>query len=176
MEGGGQGGGERGRGREGVRKREVGKAALRSCGAPFDTHDLSHTTHRRRGDRRDEGRHGTEGEHEHAHGCTSPPPPPTPRPTPNPSLALALAGPAPASAAPRSDSAQATVPPWAGRGRSDNAGAVGPAALVCCSALAPRAPGRNQRPAPRAPRPRAPPVSPGLDDPRVTRLTFFAQG
>ena len=61
---------------------------LHSFSVPFDTRDLSHTTHRRKGDRRVEGKHGTEGEHEQAHGCTSSQPASCPHPPP---LALALA-------------------------------------------------------------------------------------
>ena len=115
-EGGADGGEEEGRGEEGMRERgrerELGSAGGKEGRPPFlrrpfrHTRDLSHTTHRRRGDRRDEGKHATEGEQ--AHGCTTPPPRPTPPP-----LAHALAGPGhpPASFPTQRQSAQPVLPP-----------------------------------------------------------------
>ena len=109
---GGRGGAEGARGGVEAKERENwgGREALSIPSTSLPTHTTAPILHRRRGDRRDEGKHGTEGEHEQAHGCTSPLPPPSL------SLSLARARARARPAAPRSDMARATDPLRAGRG------------------------------------------------------------
>ena len=78
---GGRGGAEGARGGVEAKERENwgGREALSIPSTSLSTHATAPILHRRRGDRRDQGKHGTEGEHEQAHGCTSSPPPPLSR-------------------------------------------------------------------------------------------------